>query len=104
MSSAAPVPDLGPVPEDNQSGHHPAREQDQPDLDAMAARLGAVPPDERDERDEPEADRGPAERALTAAAGLAAVPVGLARAGLWSAGYVVGIAPRAVARRLGVSA
>lgn len=100
--SAAPVPDLGPVPEDNQPGHHPAHEQDQPDLDALAARLGAVPPEERP--DAPSEDRGPAERALTAATGLAAVPVGLARAGLWSVGYVVGVAPRSVARRLGLSA
>ena len=92
----SPVPDLGPVPEENQPGHHPPREQDRPDLDAMAARLGAIPPGDRPRR-------GPAERAATAAAGLAAMPLGLARAGLWSAGYVVGLAPRAVARRLGVS-
>jgi hypothetical protein len=30
----------GPVPEDNQPGHHPAEEQDKPDLDAFAERLG----------------------------------------------------------------
>ena len=96
------LPDLGPVPEDNQPGHHPEHEQDRPDLDAMAARLGAVPVDERPRSGT--ADRPPLERALTAAGGVALVPVGLARAGLWSAGYVVGLAPRAVARRLGVSA
>jgi hypothetical protein len=32
----------GPIPADNQPGHHPAREQDKPDLDAFAERLGVV--------------------------------------------------------------
>ena len=32
----------GSVPEDNQPGHHPEREQDQPDLDAVARRLSIV--------------------------------------------------------------
>ena len=99
----SPVPDLGPVPEDNQPGHHPPHEQDRPDLDAMAARLGTVPP--RTPADDANAaGRSPAERARTAAAGLARVPVGIARGGLWSVGYVVGLAPRAIARRLGISA
>ena len=31
-----------PVPKDNQQGHHPAREQDKPDLDKFAAKLGLV--------------------------------------------------------------
>jgi len=35
--------ETGPVPPDNQPGHHPAKEQDKPDLDAFAARLGADP-------------------------------------------------------------
>jgi hypothetical protein len=30
----------GPVPPDNQPGHHPPTEQDKPDLDAFAAKLG----------------------------------------------------------------
>lgn len=34
---------VGPVPEDNQPGHHPEREQDQPDLDAFARRLSIIP-------------------------------------------------------------
>lgn len=34
---------IGPVPEDNQPGHHPDREQDQPDLDAFARRLSIIP-------------------------------------------------------------
>lgn len=36
----------GPIPEDNQPGHHPAKEQDKPDLDAFAARLGVTEGDE----------------------------------------------------------
>jgi hypothetical protein len=35
--------DTGPIPADNQPGHHPAHEQDKPDLDAFAAKLGADP-------------------------------------------------------------
>jgi hypothetical protein len=42
-----PIPpsggETGPVPVDNQPGHHPAKEQDKPDLDAFAARLGTDP-------------------------------------------------------------
>lgn len=34
----------GPVPDENQPGHHPGREQDKPDLDAFAAKLGADDP------------------------------------------------------------
>jgi hypothetical protein len=33
----------GPVPPDNQPGHHPEKEQDKPDPAAFAARLGADP-------------------------------------------------------------
>lgn len=32
----------GPVPPDNQPGHHPPQEQDKPDLDAFAERLGTA--------------------------------------------------------------
>lgn len=32
----------GPVPPENQPGHHPEQEQDKPDLDAFAERLGVV--------------------------------------------------------------
>ena len=35
--------ETGPVPPENQPGHHPAKEQDKPDLDAFAARLGTDP-------------------------------------------------------------
>lgn len=37
----------GPVPVDNQPGHHPATEQDKPDLSAFAERLGTVETPER---------------------------------------------------------
>jgi hypothetical protein len=33
--------DPGPVPPENQPGHHPPEESDKPDLDAFAAKLGA---------------------------------------------------------------
>lgn len=36
----------GPVPAENQPGHHPPEEQDKPDLDAFAARLSADEPRE----------------------------------------------------------
>ena len=35
----------GPVPEDNQPGHHPPEEQDKPDLQAFAERLGTAAAD-----------------------------------------------------------
>jgi hypothetical protein len=35
--------ETGPVPPENQPGHHPPKEQDKPDLDAFAARLGTDP-------------------------------------------------------------
>jgi hypothetical protein len=34
----------GPVPPENQPGHHPPEEQDKPDLDAFAERMGIVEP------------------------------------------------------------
>ncbi|MBK5221348.1 MAG: hypothetical protein JJE52_00410 [Acidimicrobiia bacterium] len=40
-------PSRGPVPDDNQPGHHPDHEQDKPDLDAFAEKLGTKPSDER---------------------------------------------------------
>jgi len=35
----------GPVPDDNQPGHHADHEQDKPDLDAFARKLGVVDTD-----------------------------------------------------------
>ncbi len=42
----------GPVPAENQPGHHPSEEQDKPDLNAFAAKLGTMEPAEREEWDE----------------------------------------------------
>ena len=39
----------GPVPPENQPGHHPAEEQDKPDLNAFAEKLGTMEPSERGE-------------------------------------------------------
>jgi hypothetical protein len=39
----------GPVPPENQAGHHPAEEQDKPPLDKFAAKLGTMEPSEREE-------------------------------------------------------
>lgn len=47
----------GPVPADNQPGHHPPDEQDKPDLDAFAAKLGV--PDEQGSVPTPPAAAGP---------------------------------------------
>src|SRR4051812_31551153 len=38
----APTDDLGPIPEDNRPGHHPAVDQDKPPGEAFAQRLGLV--------------------------------------------------------------
>ena|SRR5437016_1787058 len=35
--------ETGAIPPENQPGHHPEKEQDKPDLDAFAARLGTDP-------------------------------------------------------------
>jgi hypothetical protein len=45
--------DVGPVPEDNRPGHHPDHEQDKPDPDAFARRLGLVADDQAPEPDRP---------------------------------------------------
>ncbi len=38
----------GPVPPENQPGHHPEQEQDKPDLNAFAERLGVAEPSGND--------------------------------------------------------
>ena len=45
----------GPVPVDNQPGHHPAEEQDKPDVNAFAEKLGTMPPQQRTGEFEPAA-------------------------------------------------
>lgn len=58
--AAAPPPgttgDAGPVPDGNRPGHRPADEQDKPDLDAFAAKLGT----DRRPAEAPEPDPDPA--------------------------------------------
>jgi len=70
----------GPVPPDNQPGHHPAAEQDKPDLNAFAERLGATPAsdpgDAREEAAVTPARRGKAVGLVAAIAALVAL-VGL---------------------------
>lgn len=39
---------MGPVPEENRPGHHGVHDQDKPDLDDFAARLGITPGDDAD--------------------------------------------------------
>jgi hypothetical protein len=68
----------GPVPPENQPGHHPAEEQDKPPLDKFAAKLGVMEPAEREEvlADETPAAATGAPAAATrrnALAGVAAV-------------------------------
>ena len=52
----------GPVPPENQPGHHPEEEQDKPDLNAFAEKLGTMESYERSEtpgrRDESPATSG----------------------------------------------
>lgn len=52
----------GPVPPENQPGHHPADEQDKPPLDKFAAKLGTMDPEARKDvlRDEPPSVANPA--------------------------------------------
>jgi hypothetical protein len=59
----------GPVPPDNQAGHHPAEEQDKPDLDAFAERLGVADPS-----DPPTAEAEPDSLAPTASRFSGALP------------------------------
>jgi len=49
--------ETGPVPEDNLPGHRPGHDQDKPDLDEFAERLGIIPTDD-DARSDDEAFAG----------------------------------------------
>lgn len=50
LSAQEPLPAVdspdGPVPGDQRPGHRPEQDQDKPDLDAMAERLGVISDDE----------------------------------------------------------
>jgi len=66
----------GPVPPENQPGHRPADEQDKPDLDKFAAKLGTMEPSEREEvleDEQPAPAPAPAPARRRALVGVAAV-------------------------------
>ena len=68
----------GPVPAENQPGHHPAEEQDKPDADAFAAKLRTMPPAERAEFEErQEEQQGPAAGSKSKVVAIAAAAFGL---------------------------
>ena len=96
--------DAGQVPEDNLPGHHPDQEQDQPDLTAMAERLGTVPPGEREGPcGDASGDRSLLELVEASAAAGVGLGAGLARAGVAAGTVVVGAAVRQAGRRIGLS-
>ena len=62
----------GPVPADNQPGHHPAEEQDKPDINAFAEKLGTMEPSERSEAPErSDASPRPSRRGVLAGVAVA---------------------------------
>ena len=72
----------GPVPPENQPGHHPADEQDKPDLNAFAEKLGTMEPSERSEtperRESPATSRSRKMRVGVAAAFVTVLAIGVA--------------------------
>lgn len=85
----------GPVPEANRAGHHPDVEQDQPDLDRFAERLGTAPPPTGDDSgtdDEGTGDGGGMDRRIAQLVSRTAPVRGeeLGRAAGWSVRMVVG--------------
>jgi hypothetical protein len=74
-AEGAPVEDRarGPVPVDNQPGHHPAVEQDKPDADRFVAKVKAVAAQADDGADAVEV--GPSVEATTAARSQGAAPL-----------------------------
>ncbi|MGI8809353.1 MAG: hypothetical protein ACR2KK_16245 [Acidimicrobiales bacterium] len=74
----------GPVPPENQPGHHPATEQDKPDLNAFAAKLGTVAPSERrDVSPEPSRTRRVPSGVVAAVAAVLAVVVAVVAGRRW---------------------
>jgi hypothetical protein len=74
-AEGAPVEDgaRGPVPVDNQPGHHPPVEQDKPDADRFIAKVKAVASEADDGADAVEV--GPSVEATTAARSQGAAPM-----------------------------
>ena len=75
----------GPVPPDNQPGHHPVEEQDKPDLNAFAQKLGTMEPADR-------TDTAEGRDATLRAYGSRRVQVGVAAAVATLAGVVLAVA------------
>jgi hypothetical protein len=75
----APVEDgaRGPVPVDNQPGHHPPVEQDKPDADRFVAKVKAVAAEAHAEADDGSdaVEVGPSVEATTAARSQGAAPM-----------------------------
>src|SRR5215213_2824238 len=63
----------GPVPEDNQPGHHPPVEQDKPDADRFVAKVKELAADADDGADA--VDVGPSVEATTAATSHGTAPL-----------------------------
>ena len=62
----SPKGGTGKVPEDQRPGHHPEDEQDKPDLDKFAERLGIVPEgEEPDDAPRVEDETAPARKTVT---------------------------------------
>jgi len=68
----------GPVPVENQPGHHPEAEQDKPNLDKFAAKLGIVDEPEGDDAAQPRPQAAPAGRKVPTFAVAGAVAALLA--------------------------
>lgn len=75
IGAAAP---RGPVPPENQPGHHPNEDQDKPDLSAFAEKLGTMEPSEREEQPATTRATAPAAERRTLVTGVSAVAALLA--------------------------
>ncbi len=84
----------GPIPEDQRPGHHPDHDQDKPDLDAFAARLGVVGDDEEPD-DAPNVTDAPTPSAKTSWT-RSWSPIGLALIGPVTGFFVIRGVVRAV--------
>jgi len=77
--SAAEAPTVdrprGPVPVDNQPGHHPAVEQDKPDADRFIAKVKEVAAEASEDDGADAVEVGPSVEATTAARSHGAAPV-----------------------------
>ena len=75
----------GPIPPENQPGHHPAQEQDKPDIKAFAEKLGTVEPSQRESEPGPASahagagtDKGVLSKPLSAVSGRRSIVAAVA--------------------------